>query len=181
MKELNEITARIRELRESCGYSAEKLALELGVDPAVYTGYEENGDYPISLIFEIAEKFHVNFTELVTGEESRITTYQVVRRGKGKSSARYEGYRYKDLAYRFADKIMQPFLVTLEPDDAHAELVTHAGQEFNLVLKGQIKVVFPDREFILSEGDSIYFDPKIPHGQRCEGSTKARFLSIIAE
>ena len=181
MEYISEIAARIRELREVCDYTQEQLAKELNLDPAIYAGYEENGDFPISVIYEIANKFGVDFNELVTGEPSRIDTFQVVRRGKGKSISRYPGYRFKDLAFRFADKIMQPLLVTLEPSDEPAKLVSHTGQEFNLVLKGSIAVVFEDREIILNEGDSIYFDPTHLHGQRCAGDTKARFLTMIAE
>ncbi len=181
MENINEIAARIRELREVCDYTQEKLAAELGVDPQAYAGFEENGDFPISVIYEIANKFGVDFNELVTGEPSRIDTYQVVRRGKGRSISRCPGYRFKDLAFRYADKIMQPLLVTLEPSDEPAKLVSHAGQEFNLVLKGSVAVVFDDQEIILNEGDSIYFNPTHPHGQRCAGDTKARFLTMIAE
>ncbi len=181
MEPINEIAARVKELREVCDYSQEQLATELGLDPAAYAGYEENGDFPISVLYEIANKFNVDFNEIITGEPSRIDTYQVVRRGKGKSISRFPGYRFKDLAFRYADKIMQPLLVTLEPTDEPAKLVTHAGQEFNLVLKGSIAVVFEDQEIILNEGDSIYFNPTYPHGQRCVGDTKARFLTMIAE
>ena len=181
MEPINEIAARVKELREVCDYTQEQLASELGLDPAAYAGYEENGDFPISVLYEIANKFNVDFNEIITGEPSRIDTYQVVRRGKGKSISRFPGYRFKDLAFRYADKIMQPLLVTLEPTDEPAKLVTHAGQEFNLVLKGSIAVVFEDQEIILNEGDSIYFNPTYPHGQRCVGDTKARFLTMIAE
>lgn len=181
METINEIAARIRELREVCDYSAEKLAAELGLSTEQYESYEQNGDFPISVIYEIANKFNVDFNELITGEPSRIDTFQVVRRGQGRSVSRFPGYRFKDLAFRYADKIMQPLLVTLEPSDEPAKLVTHSGQEFNLVLKGKVAVVFEDREIILNEGDSIYFNPTYPHGQRCVGDTKARFLTMIAE
>ena len=181
MKNISEIAARIRELREVCDYTPEKLAQELGIEPDAYRGFEENGDFPISVIYEIANKFGVDFNELITGEPSRLDTYHVVRRGKGRSISRFPGYRFKDLAFRYADKIMQPLLVTLEPSDEPAKLVTHAGQEFNLVLKGSIAVVFDDQEIILNEGDSIYFNPTHPHGQRCAGDSKARFLTVIAE
>ena len=181
MEPINEIAARIRELREVCDYSVEQLASELGLTVEQYAGYEQNGDFPISVIYEIANKFNVDFNELITGEPSRIDTFQVVRRGQGRSISRFPGYRFKDLAFRYADKIMQPLLVTLEPSDEPAKLVTHTGQEFNLVLKGSIAVIFDDQEIILNEGDSIYFNPTYPHGQRCVGDSKARFLTVIAE
>ncbi len=74
---------------------------------------------------------------------------------------------------------MDPMIVTLSQADT-AELVTHTGQEFNYVLEGAIKVVVGKNEFTLEEGDSLYFNPAIPHGQRAVTPT-ARFLTVIDE
>ncbi len=181
-KEINEIAERIKGLREACGYSREQLADELGVDRKVYIDYEENGEnIPISLIYEIANKFGVDFTEILTGVGAKLDTYHVVKNGAGKSCSRYPGYRFEDLAYRYSRKVMQPLMVTLDPSDAPAELVRHPGQEFNYVLEGCVCVVFDDKELILNAGDSIYFNPTHPHGQRCVGDKKAKFLTVIAE
>ena len=182
MSEINEIGARLRELREVSDYTVEQLAAELNVDPEVYRKYEQDGrDIPISLIYEVANKFGVDFTEIVTGTPARLDTYHIVRRGEGRVVNRNPEYHFEDLAYRYADKVMQPLLVSLEPTDAPAKLITHSGQEFNLVLEGTVVVVIGDKEFHLKAGDSIYFNPTIPHGQRCGGDVKARFVTVIAE
>lgn len=182
MDEYNEIGARLRELREDCDYSVEELAKELNLDPAVYASYEENGkDVPISVIFQIANKFKVDFTEIATGQSAKLATFHLIRRGGGKVINRNPEYHFEDLAYRYANKVMQPLLVTLEPADDVAKLITHTGQEFNLVLEGTVIVTLGDREFVMNPGDSIYFNPTIPHGQRCGGDVKARFLTVIAE
>jgi mannose-6-phosphate isomerase-like protein (cupin superfamily) len=76
---------------------------------------------------------------------------------------------------------MQPLEVTINPSDEPAKLVQHTGQEFNLVLEGTLVVVWGTREFVLNPGDSIYFNPAIPHGQRCGGEVPARFVTVIAE
>lgn len=182
MSEYNEIGARLRELREVSDYTIEDLAAELNLSPEVYASYEEDGrDIPISVVYEIARKFKVDFTEIVTGQSAKLDTYHLIRRGGGKVVNRNPEYHFEDLAYRYANKIMQPLLVTLEPSDAVAKLITHGGQEFNLVLEGTVIVTLGDKEFELQSGDSIYFNPTIPHGQRCGGETKARFLTVIAE
>ena len=68
MNEMNEIGPRLRELREASDYTVERLAAELKVDPDVYRGYEQDGkDIPISLIYEVANKFGVDFAEILTG------------------------------------------------------------------------------------------------------------------
>lgn len=181
-KELNEIAQRIRELREVCGYTRETLAKELNIDPRVYADYEDNGEnIPISVIYEISKKFGVDFAEIITGTSAKLNTYQLVRAGKGKNISRYEGYYFEDLAFKYTNKIMQPLMVTLDPSDNPADLVTHEGQEFNLVVEGSIGVVFADEEIVLNEGDSIYFNPQLPHGQRCVGNKKAKFLTVITE
>ena len=76
---------------------------------------------------------------------------------------------------------MQPLLVTLGPSDKPAGLITHSGQEFNLVLEGTVVVTWEDKEFGLNAGDSIYFNPTYPHGQRCNGDVPCKFITIIAE
>lgn len=181
MQEINEIAERIKGLREACDYTAEKLAEELGIDAEEYKKYEKTGDIPISTIYQIANKFNVDFTEIVTGVRAKLDTYHVVRKGNGRDVSRYPGYRYDDLAFRYSHKIMQPLLVTLDPSDEPAALVSHSGQEFNMVLCGTVALVFDGKEIILNEGDSIYFNPTYLHGQKCCGSEKATFLTVIAE
>lgn len=182
MKEINDIARRIAELREACGYTQERLAEELGIELRMYKDYEKTGEnIPINVIYSIATKFGVDFNEILTGAPARLDTYHIVRRGEGKDVDRYEGYKFEDLAFRYVGKIMQPLLVTLDVGSEPAEAVTHSGQEFNLILEGEIQFVFDDKKFILKAGDSVFFNPKHPHAQHNVGTTKARFLTVIAE
>lgn len=182
MDEMREIGLRIEGLREACDVTQEDMASDLGVSLETYRAWEETGaDVPISAIYHMAKAFGVEFTEILTGTAAKLDTYHVVRAGEGKEVDRYPGYFYEDLAWRYQGKIMQPLLVTLEPSDEPAKLVTHSGQEFNIVLEGKVIVVFGDREFELSAGDSIYFNPQHPHGQRCGGNETAKFVTIISE
>ena len=181
-KAMREIGERIQGLREACDVSREEMAAELEVSLQQYTQWEESGaDVPISAIYHMALRFGVEFTEILTGTAAKLNTYQVVRAGQGRVVERYPGYHFEDLAFRYQSKIMQPLEVTINPSDAPAKLVQHTGQEFNLVLEGQLIVVWGDREFLLNPGDSIYFNPSIPHGQRCGGNVPARFVTVIAE
>ncbi len=177
-----EIGMRIRGLREACDVSVEKMAAELGVDPQTYIRWEETGeDVPISAIYHMATIFKVEFTEILTGTAAKLNTYHLVRSGEAHEVDRYPGYHYDDLAWRYAGKIMQPLLVKLDPSDEPAKLVTHSGQEFNVVLEGTVVLTWNEREFELNAGDSIYFNPIYPHGQRCGGDKPAKFITIIAE
>ncbi len=177
-----QIGERLRGLREACDVTVEEMAQELQVSVETYKTWEATGeDVPISAIYHIARKFGVEFTEILTGTAAKLDTYQVVRAGEGREVDRYPGYYYEDLAWRYTGKIMQPLLVVLDPSDEPAKLVTHTGQEFNLVLEGTVIVSWGDKEFALNAGDSIYFNPAYLHGQRCGGDVPAKFVTIIAE
>ena len=79
MNEMNEIGPRLRELREASDYTVERLAAELKVDPDVYRGYEQDGkDIPISLIYEVANKFGVDFAEILTGTDDRAAAAKML-------------------------------------------------------------------------------------------------------
>jgi len=176
------ISERIRELREIFDLTEEEMAKETGVDTKTYTQYEANGEnIPISVLYHISQKFNVDLSEILTGEPARISTLQICRRGKGKTIDRYPGYMFESLAPRFTQKIMEPLLVTLVPGQPEAALVTHGGQEFNLVLEGIIVLTYDDKETVLCAGDAVYFDPTHPHGQKAIGTDKARFLTVITE
>lgn len=180
--EFSEIALRIKGLREACEVTQEDMAEDLGVPLETYQKWETTGaDVPISAVYHMAHRFGVEFTEILTGTAAKLDTYQVVKRGQGKEVDRYPGYYYEDLAWRYSGKIMQPLYVVLDPSDEPAKLVTHTGQEFNLVVEGVVAVTWGDKEFILEEGDSIYFNPAIPHGQRCGSDVPAKFVTIIAE
>lgn len=181
-EELRQLAARIRELREICGYSEEEIAAEVGVSVETYREYEETGyNVPINVLYHISQKFGVDLTEIMTGKAARLETYSICRRGQGEKIDRYPGYQFESLAHRFRGKVMEPLLVTLYPSDQRAALVTHRGQEFNLVLEGSVIVTYDDKDHILHEGDAIYFDPTHPHGQHAYGGEKARFLTVIIE
>ena len=181
-KQYQMISERIRELREIFDLTVEKMAKETGVEVSVYEEYEASGkNIPISVLYHISQKFGVDLSEILTGEAARISTMQVCRRGKGQTIDRYPGYMFESLAPRFTGKVMEPLLVTLLPGQPDAPLVTHDGQEFNIVLEGEIVITYDDREYTLSAGDAVYFDPTHPHGQKAIGAEKARFLTVITE
>ncbi len=181
-EEIKLIASRIKELREICGYSVENTAKLLGIDKEKYLGYEENGeDIPISVIYKLANEFKVDFSEILTGNSPKLNTFCAIKKGKGINVDRYPGYHFESLGYKFKSRFMEPMLVTVAPDNKDHKLVVHDGQEFNYVLEGTILVEFGDESVILNEGDSIYFDSTLPHGQQALNGKEAKFLTIIAE
>ncbi len=178
---MKQISARIRELREILELSADEVAERSGIAPEEYVAYEQaRADMPISALYAVANVLNVDATVLLTGDTPRMNQYTVVRQGKGVTVERYQGYDFTSLAFNYIGREMEPMIVNLSKADERAEHVTHKGNEFNYILEGSVEVTVGSQAFVLHAGDSIYFDPSIPHGQAAV-SAHARFLTVINE
>lgn len=179
--ELQQVANRIKELREILEVTPEDIAAQVNIPLETYLNYE-NGveDIPIGALYAVANALYVDPTILLTGAEPRMDDYTVVRGGKGVKIERYPGYDFTSLAANYKGRDMEPLLVVLGESDEPAELVTHGGQEFNFVLEGTMVVTINNHDFRLNAGDSIYFNPRNPHGQKAVGGS-ARFITIINE
>jgi transcriptional regulator with XRE-family HTH domain len=179
--DLAQIPKRIREFREILEISGLDMARDIGIPYETYEKYEAGElDIPISVLYKIANRFDTDTTVLLTGEDPRMEHASVCRRGRGVRIERYPGYEFSSLAYNFKGRIMEPLLVFLDPEKKQGDAVMHAGQEFNYVVSGKVRVTVGKREYDLDEGDSIYFDARIPHGQIAIDGP-AQFITIIQE
>ena len=179
--EIKMIADRVRELRDILEISVEDMAEKIGVSVEQYLMYENaQDDIPVGKLYLMAAEMGVDPTVLLAGQTPRMEEYTVIRGGKGVTVERYAGYRFTSLAFNFKNRDMEPMIVSLLPSDEMPELVTHAGQEFNYVLEGKVAVTIGKKTHILEAGDSVYFNPALPHGQHAVDAP-AKFLTVINE
>ncbi len=178
------IGQRIQDLREIAELSPEEIANHLEIPLEKYLSYE-NGedDMPISILYELANKFNVEFTSILSGDAPKLSVYQHVKAGQGIGVKRREQYQYNNLAFNFANKSLEPFLVTVPPsqDETTVNLTSHPGQEFNYCLKGRVCIIINGKEIILQEGDSLIFNSKYWHGMKALDDKEAVFLAIVTD
>ena len=181
-EKIKQIAKRIKELRRIAHLSAADVAKALKISTDVYQKYEAGTrDIPVSVLYEIAHKFNVELTALLTGEEPRLHTYCLVKKNSGPTVDRRKEYKYQDLAYNFSHKKAEAFLVTVEPKPKEQTMhfYSHPGQEFNYVLEGKLKVILEGREVILEQGDSLFFNSGLKHAMRAHTNKTAKFLAVI--
>jgi mannose-6-phosphate isomerase-like protein (cupin superfamily) len=181
-EEVQEITARVKVLREIEEISGETLAGELGFDPGEYNRWESGEtDFPVGALVEIAARFKVDLSELITGKTSKLTTFCLTRSNEAPEVSRRPMYDYWNLAYNFHRKKAEPFLVEAkaETETKALSVNTHPGQEFDYVLEGRLLVSVGGHEMELGPGDCVYYDSNEPHGMKALGGKRARFLALI--
>ena len=182
--QLMDIAARISGMREILGYSMQKMAELTEVSEDIYRQYESGTvDLPFTFLHKCAKVFGVEITVLLEGRSAKLSGYTVTRRGKGLVTASEEGITIQDMAPMFRKKLATPYWVTYEYSadlqDKPIHTTTHTGQEFNLVIKGAMRIKVGDHEEILREGDSIFYKSSTPHGMIAVDGKDCVFLSMI--
>jgi transcriptional regulator with XRE-family HTH domain len=177
-----EIIERVRVLREIEEISAETLAKELGFDLDEYYRWESGEhDFPIGSLVEIAARFKVDLSELITGKTSKLKTFCFTKASEAPEVSRRPMYGYWNLAYNFHQKKAEPFLVEASADTENKPLSinTHPGQEYDYCLEGKLLISIGGHEMEMGPGDSVYYDSNEPHGMKCLGGKPARFIAIV--
>ena len=179
-----EVAFRIREMRGICGFTEAEMARRTDTTPEEYRAYEGGmADLPFTFIHKCSLAFGIGITDLLEGHSANPSSYTVTRRGEGQQTAKEPGIEIANLAPLFRNKLAEPYYCTYDYDEAQQRmpihLTTHSGQEFDIVLSGQLKVQVGEHTEILGEGDSILYNSSTPHGMIAVGGGKCVFCAVV--
>jgi transcriptional regulator with XRE-family HTH domain len=176
------IAQKIRQVRLQNQFTLEQVARLTGFTKS-YLSMVESGKKspPIATLSKIARAMNVDITAFF---EQRKPEDQIilVEKGKGKTVVRdgnVFGYQYESIAPTKRHKKMEPFIVTHILDTNKPGWFDHEGEELFYVLEGKIKFLYGEKEFLLKEGDCLYFDSSISHRGEGIGKKPAKVLVVI--
>lgn len=181
---IKEMASRIKDLRDIEGCSVEYMAQETGVSVDEYIQCERGDkDLNFAFIYRCAKVFGVNVTDIIEGESPLLSSYTVTRSGKGEEIANAHGMTYYNLANAFQNRIAEPLYVESKyvagAEEKEIECTTHAGQECDIVVSGNLMVKVGTHTEVLGPGDSIYYDSGTPHGMIAVGGKNCVFYAIV--
>ena len=186
MNEMNlkEIGKRIQEMREISGKTIAEMAKVAGITEAEFVELEAGRlDPPFTVLHRCAVALNVDVTSLVEGHTAKLSGHIITRKGEGLTVTDEQGIRLQNMAALFKNRLATPYYVTYQYDESAQDkpihLTTHAGQEFDLVLEGSIKLQIGNHVEILHEGDSAFYQSSNPHGMLAIGGRPAKFLAMI--
>ncbi len=181
---LKEVAGRIKDLREAKGYTQEELAKLTGVSVEDYRLLElGETDFSFTFIYKCAKACDVEVVDLLEGRSTTLTSFAITRRGEGLKILKQHGVEYNNLAPKFKEKLAEPFLVKFpylpEEQEAPIKLNSHNGQEFDVIVKGSLKVQVGTHVDVLHEGDSIFYNSLIPHGMIAVSEGGCEFHAVV--
>lgn len=181
-EQIKQIAERLSGLREALEISEEEMAKVCNLSREDYLLLETGTvDISVSVLHQISQAYGVELTTLMFGDEPKMSSYFVTRKGKGIAVERVKAYKYQSLGAGFVNRKADPFIVTVhpKPEDEPLHLNAHPGQEFNMILEGRLLIRIGEKTLTLETGDSIYFNSALPHGMKALDNTVVRFLAVI--
>jgi quercetin dioxygenase-like cupin family protein len=175
---------RIREVREMRGLTLQDLSSRTGIEIAVLERVETNQLIPpLGELIKLGKALEMQMGYFISpGIDTDMTVVRAQARRRiaryGERRSEQYGYHYESLAPEKANRMMEPFLVTLLPSKIK-DLSTHDGQEFIFVLEGEVKAQVGKQVETLQPGDAIYYDSKRPHLIKCLGKKPAKILAVL--
>lgn len=146
----------------------------------------ENGNTSPSLatLRSLSTALNVPVTALFREfEEQRDATF--VKSGQGLAIERRgtrAGHQYQLLGHSVhSDVSVEPYLITLKKESEVFPIFQHAGVEFLYILQGSMVYRHLNRTYLLTPGDSLFFDSDAPHGPDELVELPVRFLSIMSK
>ena len=179
-----EIAARIRELREISGISQEEMAERTGITLEEYRHCEEGTqDLAIAFLYRCVLILGVDMGDLLEGHSPKLRSYALTRKGEGQRIEEAHHMVGYSLASGFRNRIALPLYMELayheNAEQEGIELVTHEGQECDIVIRGHMKIQIGSKSEILHPGDCIYYDSSTPHGMIAVDGEDCAFYAIV--
>ncbi len=170
---------RIRLARTSMGKTLEELACKVGVTRSFLSQVERSLAYPsLTTLRRIASELGVPvFLLLSDGSSPRNA---LVRKAERHNLFLPDATTSYQLLSPDLNRKIEMIFTTLRVGSASCEEpLSHSGEECAFLIKGKVGVKVGTEEFVLNEGDTLYFDSTSPHRIVNLGDVPAEIISAI--
>jgi len=183
MSTSDKLGMRVRTYRKKLGLTVDELAKNAGLDAALVHNIEEGETYPaIGVLVRLSRALGQRLGTFMDDQFQEDPL--IVRREDRKEEAlphRGSGpdnYHYLPLGKGKTDRHMEPFYIKIEPSETK-ELSSHEGEEFIIVVSGEVRLTYGQNTFQLRAGDSMYYNSVVPHHVGAIGGAPAAIYAVI--
>jgi transcriptional regulator with XRE-family HTH domain len=175
-RSLDGLGGRLRDVRRRRGLTLEEVASGAGITLGYLSQIERDVTVPtLPTLARVAAKLGVPMARLFTPEGA--SPYGVIRRGERRRFAELDENLVQEQLTPTLGGHLHAFAYSLDAGRS-TELTVHAGDEFAIVLVGQVEYTVGGERYRLAEGDCLYFDATQPHRVGNVGDRRATWLWV---
>lgn len=180
---LIQISNSIKERRREKNITVQELATRANVSKGLISQIENSRTIPSLLVLiEIIRALEIDLNEFFKDIRTQAADYPVLVKRKGEyecfEKEHATGFHYQRIFTQSINhSTVDIVLLELTPE-ATRPLVETEAFEYKYILSGEVEYQFGKDIIVLSQGDSVLFDGRVPHTPRNMGATNAAMLVI---
>jgi len=175
-----DLGGKIKGLRQSSQLTLKQLAEKVGCSDAYLSQVENAKVSPsIASLKKIAEALGAKITDFFV---ESVTDEPVVLQPHRRTLISLERWNAKiwSLVVDPRNKRMHPFFTTIEPGGGSHGSYSHVGEEFGIVLKGQLEIELDGVVHVVRENESFYYNSSRPHNWTNPGDEETVVVWVIS-
>jgi transcriptional regulator with XRE-family HTH domain len=173
---------RVRELRRGRGLTLEELAKLSGVSRAMISKLERGEKNPTLVVAaKLTEGLGVTLSRLAGMEEGREVVV-VPRERRMVMRDAETGFERQLLSPNFVGRGVEFIRNEIPEGSTSGEFPPHRrGVEEHIVVeRGSLRAILGGEEYLLEEGDAVYFEADVPHRFDNAGEGKCSYYLVIS-
>lgn len=181
--EQQSIGRRIATFRERLELSREDLAKSTGLDIALLDAIENEQVYPaLGILMKLARALGQRLGTFLD-DQYREDPLVVRKAEQNEDVAPHKGdlseqYHYFPLGRGKTDRHMEPCFITISPGQVE-QTSAHEGEEFIIVVSGEVEILYGKKHLLLQPGDTIYYNSIVPHFVGAGGNLPAEIYAVL--
>lgn len=167
---LSAIGQRLRELRTERGLTLAELSGSTDISVSTLSRLESGGRKAnLELLLPIAQTYGVPLDDLVR-ERSQDPRIRQIKQHEGRRTS---------IPLTRQPGNLQAYKIIIEPGEGEPSQRVHEGYEWFYVLAGRVRLLLGEQDIVLSAGEAVEFDTRIPHWFGTAGDEPVEILSLF--
>ncbi len=182
-----QIGMKVRNMRQERRMTLQDLADKTGLSKPLLSQVENDQVIPpLATLLRIAKAFKISL-HLFFEDDQNVTKCVLIRAGEQRSRQLRATQKHGNQSYAYSSRALGKTQHHMEPFDVdflarswnEDLLVRHEGEEFMLLLSGQVEFRHGEQLLQLNPGDSVYYDSTEPHGYIALSEETPRGVAVL--
>ncbi len=175
-----EIGAKLKQLRQKKKLTLKQLAEKAKCTDAALSKIERGEVTPtISLLKNAVNVLGVTLSEFLSNGEAFQEAIVMHRDQRLRIDFHDEKIVSYQLVRNLKNKQLQPLYEIIKSGGGSGGVYTHEGEEFGIVLEGELDITVDDVTYHLKEGDSFWYRSIRPHGFKNNSDKDVKVIWVI--
>ena len=178
---MKEIAEKLKAFRSANRMTLKQLASKAGCTDAYLSQLERGHANPsIMILKKIASALQMKVIDFFLEPETEEN--DVVCKEAERANIRFKqgDAKIQMLVRNIQNKRMQPFYTTIKPGGGSKGSCSHIGEEFGIVLQGELEVNLNGRALGVKKNESFFFSSQEPHRWRNPGKKMTVVIWVVS-